>query len=84
MHRGHQLVIETALSEMDQLKVLIYDMPDLTDVPLSIRANWIRQLYPQVEVIMAWDGPVEFGDDPAITAMHDAYLIQRTARARSH
>jgi HTH-type transcriptional regulator, transcriptional repressor of NAD biosynthesis genes len=77
LHRGHQLVIETALSEMDQVKVLIYDMPDLTDVPLSIRANWIRQLYPQVEVLMAWDGPVEVGDDPALTAMHDAYLIQR-------
>jgi NadR type nicotinamide-nucleotide adenylyltransferase len=77
LHRGHQLVIETALTEMDQVKVLIYDMPDLTEVPLSIRANWIRQLYPQVEVLTAWDGPIEVGDDPAITAMHDAYLIQR-------
>ena len=77
LHRGHQLVIETALSEMDQVKVLIYDMPDLTEVPLSIRANWIRQLYPQVEVLSAWDGPIDVSNDPAITELHDAYLRQR-------
>jgi len=33
LHHGHQLVIETALAEMDETVVLIYDAPDSTDVP---------------------------------------------------
>lgn len=74
LHRGHQLVIERALAEMDQTLVLIYDCPELDVPPLGIRAQWIRRLYPQVEVLEAWDGPSQTGLDPAITAQHDAYL----------
>ena len=49
LHKGHQLVIETALSEMDEVVAIIYDCPDTTDVPLTVRANWIRDLYPNVQ-----------------------------------
>jgi hypothetical protein len=34
-----------------------------TTLPLSLRAGWIRQIYPQVRVIEAEDGPTEVGDD---------------------
>ena len=73
LHRGHQLVIETALREMDRVVVLIYPAEE-TRVPLSVRANWIRKLYPQVEVIEAWEGPTETGYAPELMAQHDAYL----------
>ncbi len=82
LHHGHQLLIERSLAEMDQTVVLIYDCPEL-DVPaLPVRADWIRQLYPQVEVLEAWDGPSEMGLDPAITAQHDAYLKKQLAGRR--
>lgn len=77
LHRGHQHVIETALREMDHVIVLIYDVPQTTSIPLPTRANWIRRLYPTVEVLEAWDGPLEVSDAPAVTAMHDAYLQSR-------
>ena len=76
LHRGHQLVIETALAENDRVIVVIYDAPETTRCPLPVRAEWIRQLYPQVEVLLAWDGPTAVGNDPSITALHDAYLQQ--------
>ncbi|MFT5193971.1 MAG: HTH-type transcriptional repressor of NAD biosynthesis genes [Candidatus Promineifilaceae bacterium] len=38
-HRGHQLVIETALREIDELIVLVYDSPQVTDVPLAMRVG---------------------------------------------
>ncbi len=79
LHAGHQHVIETALAEMDHVVVLIYDVPQTTNIPLPVRANWIRTLYPQVEVIEAWDGPVAVSDDPRIMAEHDAYLLKRLA-----
>jgi len=34
LHKGHQLVIETGLREMDELLVLIYDAPE-TEIPLK-------------------------------------------------
>ncbi|HEV8433310.1 MAG TPA: AAA family ATPase [Thermoanaerobaculia bacterium] len=80
LHRGHQLVIETALREMDRVIVLIFPAEE-TPVPLSIRAGWIRTLYPQVEVIEAWDGPTETGYTPELIAKHDAYL-QRVLAGR--
>ncbi len=34
LHQGHQLVIETALAEMDRLIVIIYDCPEITPIAL--------------------------------------------------
>lgn len=74
LHRGHQHVIETAIAENDHVIVVIYNAPDVARCPLHVRANWIRLIYPQIEVIEAWDGPIEVSQDPEITAVHDAYL----------
>jgi NadR type nicotinamide-nucleotide adenylyltransferase len=73
-HRGHQLVIETALAEMDEVQVVIYDAPE-THIPLSVRAAWIRSLYPQVEVIEARNGPTAVGYSAEIKRIHERYLI---------
>ncbi len=81
LHRGHQLVIETALAEMDRVIVLVYDSPETTRCPLPVRAAWIRDLYPAVEVLEAWDGPTTVGDTPEIRQIHDDYL-RRCFRGR--
>jgi len=77
LHRGHRLVIETAQAEMDETVVLVYDAPDTTPVPLSVRAGWIRALYPSVRVVEAWDGPTEVGYTPALIRAHEGYVIER-------
>ena len=77
LHRGHQLVIETALAEMDEVIVVIYDCPETTDIPLTVRANWLRTLYPAAHVVEAWDGPTDVGDAPEIKRTHEAYLLDR-------
>jgi NadR type nicotinamide-nucleotide adenylyltransferase len=76
LHRGHQLVIETALAETDEVVVLIYDAPETTGVPLAVRAGWIRGLYPGVRVVEAWDGPAEVGYTPGIMRTHERYVIE--------
>lgn len=75
LHKGHQLMIETAIEENDEVIVLIYDSPEVTDVPLPVRAGWIRKLYPGVEVIEAWDGPAENGYTPEIQKMHEEHIL---------
>lgn len=77
LHRGHQHLIATALAEVDELVVVIYDAPETTPIPLSVRADWIRTLYPLVQLVEAWDGPTVVGDTPAIRRAHEQYVIER-------
>lgn len=76
LHKGHQFLIETALAEMDEVSVIIYDAPETTSIPLNIRSNWIRKLYPQVKVIEAWNGPTKVGDTPEIKRRHEKYIME--------
>lgn len=73
-HRGHQHLIEAALREVQRLIVVVYDAVEVTQVPLSVRADWIRELYPAVEVREAWDGPSDGGNTPAIEEVQERYL----------
>jgi HTH-type transcriptional regulator, transcriptional repressor of NAD biosynthesis genes len=74
LHRGHQFLIDTALSQVDKLVVVVYDCDELPECPLSVRANWISTLYPKVKIVLTKDAPKQTGYTPAITARHDHYL----------
>src|SRR5258706_3539692 len=60
---------------MDEVIAIIYDCPETTPVPLSVRANWIRSLHPTVRVVEAWDGPTGVGDTPEIKLRHEDYVL---------
>lgn len=75
LHKGHQLVIETALAEVDHLVVLIYDSPEVIELPLAVRAGWIRDLYPKAEVIEVTGGPTAVGNTPEIQEMHERFIL---------
>src|SRR5690606_29667556 len=68
-----------ALQENDQVVVMIYNAPDVTTVPLPVRASWLRMIYPTVHVIEARDGPMEIGDTAEIRQMHERYILQKIA-----
>jgi NadR type nicotinamide-nucleotide adenylyltransferase len=80
-HRGHQMLVETALAEMDELVVMVYDT-DVTDVPLQVRAGWIRELYPEIRIIEAWDGPEGYGDTPEIRSEQETYILKKLGGLR--
>ncbi len=73
-HKGHQLLIETAISEVDDLIVLIYDDPIL-NISLPIRANWIREIYPNVTVIEGANSPNDSGYTPEIMKIQEEYVL---------
>lgn len=77
LHKGHQYLIETALSEMDEVIVMIYNCPETIDIPLDIRANWIRKLYPKAKVFKAWDGPTETGYTQRIKKLNEDYVLSK-------
>ena len=77
LHKGHQLIIEKALSEMEEVIILIYNCPDIIRSPLEQRAGWIKTLYPEATVIEAPDGPLTMGATPEIMKMHEDYILKK-------
>ena len=80
-HRGHQMLVEAALAEVDELVVMVY-ATDVTEVPLQVRAGWIRALYPTVWIIEAWDGPDGYGDTPEICGEQETYILKKLGGLR--
>ena len=76
LHAGHQYLIETGLAETDRFVALVYDAPETTPVPLPVRVGWIRDLYPQVDVLAGWGGPTAVGDAPAIRAAQEEFILE--------
>lgn len=74
-HAGHQHVVETALSEIDELIVVVYDAQEVTGIPLQVRAGWIRKLYPDVAVLEGTGGPTLAGYTPEIKRIQEQYIL---------
>jgi len=75
-HRGHQMLVETALAEVDELVVMVY-ATDVTNIPLQVRAGWIKSIYPSIRIIEAWDGPNSYGDTPEIRSEQENYILKK-------
>lgn len=74
-HKGHQFLIDTALKEMDQMIVVVYDT-DLIDVKTEERAKWIKELYPNVEIKFAHNPPKQYGLDDESVKIQMEYLTK--------
>ena len=68
LHKGHQFLIETALKEMDEFYVVIYD------IDVKKRAGWIKKLYPKVKIIYAYNSPKQYGLDSESVNIQMEYL----------
>ena len=73
LHKGHQLVLETALKEMDEVYCVIYDT-DIIEIDLKQRAEWIKKLYPKVHILYAYDSPKQYGLDEKSVNIQMKYL----------
>ena len=73
LHKGHQLVIETALKEMDEVYVVIYDT-DIIKINIEKRAAWIKKLYPSIHLVYAYNSPTQYGLDEQSVNIQMKYL----------
>ena len=53
-HRGHKFLIETAAAQVDHLTVIVCDHPAQT-IPAPLRAEWLREIHPNVTVVTTPD-----------------------------
>jgi len=63
LHNGHRFLIETALRACGKVVILVYSNPDFPEMPQSLRAKWIRQLYPDAVVFEPVGAPPDCVDD---------------------
>ncbi len=75
LHKGHQYLIEKGLKEMDKFYVIIYETK-VTEISIEIRANWIKQMYPDVNIIYAKNPPSQYGLDEESVKIQTDYLKQ--------
>lgn len=73
LHKGHQLLIETGLKEMDEFFVVIYET-ELINIDIEERANWIKKIYPKVEIYFAKNPPKKYGLDKESVDIQMKYL----------
>lgn len=83
LHRGHQLVIDTALSQCDHVILMSWSVPEFQGCEPSIRAEWLAELYPQTtrlvvdqDWLTAWS--VEHSiDAPTLPSNDDPDVVHR-------
>lgn len=73
LHKGHQMLLEKALKEMDEVYCVIYDTY-VIDIDVKIRAKWIKKLYPNINIIYAYDSPKQYGMDEESVKIQMDYL----------
>ncbi|MBR6505046.1 MAG: adenylyltransferase/cytidyltransferase family protein [Clostridia bacterium] len=76
-HKGHELLIQTALKEMDELYILIYET-DLINIPIEKRAEWIKQIYPETKIYYAENPPKQIGMDNESIKIQIDYIKEKT------
>lgn len=82
LHNGHIHLIDTALKEVDHLIIIVYDAPGVTGIPLSVRAGWIRDLYPDAQVIEGLDVPREIGYTMEIQMKHVDFIKRMIGKCK--
>lgn len=72
-HKGHEYLIETGIKEMDEFYVVIYDT-NLLEISSEKRAEWIKEIFPNVNILYAHNPPQKIGLDVESVDIQMKYL----------
>lgn len=76
LHKGHELLLDTAGAEAKAVTVVVWSTPDFADMPNETRAGWVRARYPSYSVVVGHDGPPNDAPD----GDHRAYMVRLLQR----
>lgn len=72
-HKGHAYLIETALKEMDEFYVVVYDTPEF-NIDIDTKIKIITKKFPTVKILKAFNSPKQFGLDEKSVEIQMKYL----------
>lgn len=79
LHRGHELLIRTALAACDEVFVLSYARPEPSGCSAERRARWLAALFPETRrVVLGSDTPMPLDADP--DDVHRAFIAELCKR----
>ena len=73
-HKGHEYLIETALKDMDEFYVVVYDTPQF-NIDIETKTNCILKRFPNVKIIKAFESPKQYGLDEQSVKIQMTYLL---------
>jgi len=73
-HKGHAYLIETALKEMDEFYVVVYDTPEF-NIDIDTKIGWITKKFPSVKILKAYNSPKQIGLDKNSVEIQMKYLL---------
>lgn len=74
-HKGHEFLIETALKDMDEFYVIVYDTPSY-NIDINTKIKWITEKFPNVKILKAFDSPKQYGLDEQSVKIQMEYLSE--------
>ena len=74
-HIGHKYLIETALKDMDEFYVVVYDTPELK-IKIEDKIKWIQSDFPDVKILKAYNSPKQYGLDEESVKIQMKYLCK--------
>lgn len=72
LHKGHELLIEHALAECDEVMVISYTSVNY-GFPAGLRERWLKELFPTAKIIVKSHG---MPDDNADGELHRAFCAE--------
>ena len=70
-HKGHEYLIRTALKDMDEFYVVIYDT---NDYDINMKEKWIKNVFSNIHILKAFNSPKEYGLDENSINIQMKYL----------
>ena len=74
-HIGHKYLIETAVKNMDEFYVVVYDTPEL-NIKMEDKIKWIQRDFPNVKILKAYNSPKQYGLDGESVKIQMEYLCK--------
>ena len=74
-HIGHKYLIETALKDMDEFYVVVYDTPEL-NIKIEDKIKWVQNDFPDVKILKAYNSPKQYGLDKESVKIQMDYLCK--------
>lgn len=75
-HKGHEYLIKSALKQVDQLYILVYET-DVIDIDIDIRCKWIKDNFKnnKIKIIKAINPPSKYGMDEESANLQVDYIV---------
>ncbi len=72
-HKGHELLIQKGIEEMEEFYVVVYDTPQF-NIDVETKRKWIENKFPTAKLLYAFDSPKQYGLDKKSVEIQMQYL----------